>query len=431
MKVFWVCNVEIPIVSKYRGKKPSSFGGWLDETSRFVSRTNQLTICYMTDKECSGSFDNVVFYGFTEGDSRRVLKKAIANKEYDIYHLWGTEYEHSLHLVEILEKIKVLDKCVVSIQGIISVCATHYADGLPFSVKMAKNLRDLRGCGSVYDRVRHFVQAGEREKKVLKKVKNVIGRTEWDKACIFQINPSIHYYFCNECLRKCFYGPQWDIKEINRKTVFVSQCNYPIKGMHYLLEALPLVKERIPDIKVITTGNSILEIGQKYRRMDSYKRYLHDLIYKYKLNENIEFRGVLSGEEMVNEYLRANLFVSPSSIENSSNSIGEAMLIGCPVVASYVGGNMTMLENGKEGYLYQANSREMLAHYIIKIITNDELACKLSANSQIKALKTHDIDENNKRLLQIYEKIIVNDSKSHNREYEHLDATLSRDRSHK
>lgn len=406
MNVLWVCNVELPIISKYRKKTTNPFGGWLDETSRFISANNRLTVCYLTDKECSGTFDNIVYYGFTKNDSKKILKKAIANHDYDIYHLWGTEYEHSLHLIDILEKKKEIGKCVVSIQGLVSVYANHYADGLPFIVKIGKNVRDLRGSGSVCDRVRQFVKAGEREREVLKKVKNVIGRTEWDEGCVLQINPSLNYYSCNENLRKCFYGCQWNISTVKRKTVFVSQCNYPIKGLHFLLEALPLIKERVPDIKIITTGNNILENGRKYKKLDSYKRYLHDLINKYQLNDNIEFKGVLSGEEMVDEYLNANLFVSPSTIENSSNSIGEAMLLGCPVVASYVGGNMTMIESGKEGYLYQANSREMLAYYIIKIISDDELACRLSANAHIKALRTHDVDVNNRRLKEIYGEIV-------------------------
>ena len=64
--------------------------------------------------------------------------------------------------------------------------------------------------------------------------------------------------------------------------------------------------------------------------------------------------------------------VSASSIENSSNSVHEAVLVGCPVVASYVGGTDSFLSVGKNGYLYQHDAEYMLAYYIQKIFAQRE-----------------------------------------------------------
>ena len=108
---------------------------------------------------------------------------------------------------------------------------------------------------------------------------------------------------------------------------------------------------------------------------------------------------------MVEQYLRANVFVSPSTIENSSNSIGEAMLLGCPVVASYVGGTPSLIDHEQEGLLYQVNSKEMLAYYILKVLENDGIAMELSHNSQKRAKEIHNIDANNATLKRIYEEI--------------------------
>ena len=66
--------------------------------------------------------------------------------------------------------------------------------------------------------------------------------------------------------------------------------------------------------------------------------------------------------------------MSASTIENSPNSVGEAMLLGCPVVSSCVGGVPDMLEHGREGFLYQASVPYMLAWYVKRVFGDDELA---------------------------------------------------------
>ncbi len=52
------------------------------------------------------------------------------------------------------------------------------------------------------------------------------------------------------------------------------------------------------------------------------------------------------------------------------------MMLGCPIVASYVGGTMDKLEHGREGYLYQVSSVEMLAHYVNKVFNNTNMELK-------------------------------------------------------
>ena len=89
-------------------------------------------------------------------------------------------------------------------------------------------------------------------------------------------------------------------------------------------------------------------------------------------------------------------------MENGSNSLCEAQLVGTPCVASYVGGVPDMLRDKEEGFLYQHDAPYMLAYYVCEIFGNDELALKFSKNAKEHALKTHDRDENTRRLLEIY-----------------------------
>ena len=109
---------------------------------------------------------------------------------------------------------------------------------------------------------------------------------------------------------------------------------------------------------------------------------------------------------MKERYRKAHVFVSPSSIENSPNSVGEAMLLGMPVVASDVGGVRNMLEHGKEGYVYPADAYYMMAYYIGELFENPERAVQMGRQAALRAAHTHHREKNRDRLLEIYEEIV-------------------------
>ena len=89
------------------------------------------------------------------------------------------------------------------------------------------------------------------------------------------------------------------------------------------------------------------------------------------LERNVVFTGPLDEEKMCQRYLKSNVFVCPSSIENSPNSLGEAMVLGVPCVASDVGGVSDMLKHKEEGFVYQTDAPYMLAHYVCEIFENE------------------------------------------------------------
>ena len=90
----------------------------------------------------------------------------------------------------------------------------------------------------------------------------------------------------------------------------------------------------------------------------------------------MQFTGSLREDQMIAEYLNAHLFICPSSIENSPNSLGEAQLLGVPVIASYVGGVPDMVTHGETGLLYRFEEVEMLAEGIRNLFMNMALALR-------------------------------------------------------
>lgn len=408
MNILWLCNVEPPAVSEALGKNKGVYGGWLDDMSRRLLLDHSLTIAYMGTGIRSGSVGKLSYLSFNESSAASALRDLLDSSSYDLIHIWGTEYSHSYEMVMLLKERGLLDRCVVSIQGLISECAIHYCDGLPDKVIRGRTLRDLLLLTNVDNERKKFAKSGQNETELLRTVSHVMGRTAWDEDHVKSINPGINYHLCNESLRKCFYEGQWDPDLVDRHSIFISQCSYPLKGLHFLLEAMPVILKSFPDAKIVTSGRNIMDRNlENLLRNSRYNVYLKELIQKYDLKDKIIFKGTLSAEEMKAEYLTANAFVCPSTIENSSNSIGEAMLLGCPVVASDVGGNPSMVRDNEEGYLYRVDSKEMLADRIIKIFSDREESLRISKNAREKALKRHDPENNYSALTEIYRKIIV------------------------
>lgn len=194
-------------------------------------------------------------------------------------------------------------------------------------------------------------------------------------------------------------------------SIFVSQGNYPIKGLHYLLEAMPRVLKKFPLAHIFVAGDEITRAStwKERLKLSGYGLYLRELIGRYHLERAVTFLGRLDEEQMLGRFLGSHVFVSPSSIENSPNSVGEAMLVGMPVISSDVGGVSSMLRSGEEGLLYPAGDTDALTERLCYVFDKNNRAEveKLGRKARMRALKTHDAQTNYRRLLEIYHEIYL------------------------
>ena len=411
MKVLWITNVALPDVCKDLNVRVSPFGGWLTGyLNEILNNVTCLVSVFPFSKTVKGSSGSITYYGFKlKGNKKELLNyfSDIIDKEKpDVIHIFGTEYTHSNLMMKASKELGMLRNTVVSIQGLVSVIANHYFAYLPRKVIYGFTLKEVLKRNNVKLSAEKFKEQGVLEVETLKEVKNVIGRTDWDEACVKQINPNINYYFCNESLRESFYDKEWNLENCEKHSIFVSQASYPIKGFHLMLEGFKEIVKKYPDAKLYTTGKNPLTLkGVDRLKRGFYSKYLGKLIKKYKLENNVEFLGFLSEEKMVERMLKSHVFVSPSSIENSPNSVGEAMLLGVPTVSGDVGGVKNMLTHGKEGFIYPADEPYMIEYYVSKIFESSDLAKEISKSAKEHAEYTHNRFLNGKTLMEIYNNI--------------------------
>ena len=411
MRLAWVCNKAPLPVSRVARIDGSVLGGWLDSTATSLLDMDgtELLVLFPYGGEVSGHTDALSFHSFPADVHPSWFAEKLGAFRPDVVHVWGTEAPHSLKAVEAACELGIDASTVVSIQGLVSIYGRyHYAEGVPETVMRHPSFGDFIRRTSLEKARLTFIRNGEAERECLRLAKHVIGRTEWDKACAYQVNPSIKYHHCNESLRDEFYAGNWNLDTVERHSLFVSQCSYPVKGFHYALQALSMLKDDYSDVVLYTTGETVFRDSLKSNLgRTSYQLYIARLIDELGLRDRVKFLGPLDAAAMHDRYLRTHVFVSPSTIENSPNSVGEAMLLGCPVVSSNVGGVADLLEHGEEGFLYQTSAPYMLAWYVRKLFEDDDLAIGFSRAARKRAARTHDRETNLLSLLRIYDSIAI------------------------
>lgn len=409
MRILWITNIELPKIASKYGRNVF-LGGWLVQTSVLLSAYDNIDLHILSPSEDSYSnviIDSIHYYSFVREKINRQLERMICENDFDIVHIWGTEYVHSYDAIKLIEKYGLLNRVVISIQGLISKCAEVYHDGVPDNiVKKCTIYERMKHCG-IYEEAQDFKRKGEYEIASLKTVRHCIGRTDWDYKAVKEINPDINYHKCNEILRKAFYENEWDFSKCRKNTISYGQIHYSLKGFHYMVEALHLIKEKIPDVRLVVTADSLYKRRslKEVVKESSYHKYIKTLIEKYELRDNIEWAGYLTEEQMVEHYLSSNVYACASNIENSPNSMGEAMLLGVPVVVSDVGGVRSLLEDKKEGLLFDKSDVSGFANYVLDFLGNSEYAKQIGQSGRRRALKVYDRQHNLKKLCDVYFKI--------------------------
>lgn len=416
MKVMWLINFAVPIITEGEGTTANVNEGWISGMLNALTNYNgvHLAICYPQKKSEDIQYDviaNIEYVGYPQTEDAREYDPQLKGKFVqiiektapDIVHLMGTEFPHCYSMVEACIEKKIKQNLVVSIQGLVSIYAQHYLNTLPVNVVYGRTIRDWIKNENQYKAAQKLKNRGKYERQALALIPNVIGRTDWDMACTMQLAPNAHYYHNNEVLRKSFYDGKWCYKNCEKHSIFFSQATTPIKGLHIMLRALPLIKNRYPDVKLYIAGINISAFPAY--KISSYGKYLKDLIREQALSENVVFTGPLVEKEMKKRFLASNVFVSSSVIENSPNSVGEAMILGIPCITSDVGGVKNMIKHEEEGFIYQTDAPYMIAYYVDKIFSMKADATLIGEKAREHALQTHDPIINGRELVEIYRKI--------------------------
>lgn len=414
MKILWIINTVLPEAANRMGIACSASGSWLVDISNMLAEEKDISLIVASvhgNKFQSFQLNNGIKYYLLPGTGKNMLfyckkyeelwEKVQEEVRPDIVHIHGTEYSHGLAYLRACPTTKA----IISIQGILSrIKDVDFGEISPWQFMFKRTImQNIHFNGEIELHFLHKKNANH-EQEMLKRVKYINAVNTWDKSICLSINPDLKVFIQDYNLREEMYqSRKWSIETIDRHTVFTNPGGTPLKGLHQLIRAVALLRDKYPNIKVHVPGmgkNGVLEIKS------AYAKYISKLIKKYNLENNINFVGQLDAQQICNAIIQSHITVIPSAIEGTSLILREAMFLGCPCIASFRGGMGDFISDKQDGFLYDYQEYPYLAARIDELFSDDKLCSKLSSNALLKASKAHNRDKNLSSYLKMYHSII-------------------------
>jgi len=439
MKVLWLINLIIPQAGEALGISGIPKEGWVEGLLSAVAGTSpdiDLNVAFPVSEEYDGrtgtvkvsedSDFNVTYHCFYEdtvhpetGDATLIgrMNRILDEVRPDCIHIFGTEFPHALAMSKAATEDDFhyhpgRDRLLITFQGICAAVAADYLACLPDEVVSEATFRDIVKRDSIKKQQEKFRVRAVNELEAVKRAGHLGGRTGFDRKWAARLGPEAVYHYAGEVMRPVFYEPlPADIKrDVN--TIFVAGADYPLKGFHILLRALKDINW--PELKIRVAGQDI--VSKNRIRISGYGKYLGELIENCNLTGKVTFLGRISAQQMREEYLRCGMFICPSSVENSPNSVVEASLCEAPVIASRVGGIPDIIDEGTQALLYECNARKpmdevasSLRKCIESVKLDYERALERGRAARMRALKDHDPETVARQILDIYSEMCTED----------------------
>lgn len=421
MKVLWFTNTPCGATRILTGSNVTG-GGWLYTLSKAMSLLPDIDLhiaFYWGVKIDSFKHEGITYHpvlaegegrGYTRAvnrfrliygiDSSNVqierLLTVINEISPNVIHIHGSEENFGL-ISERIDSANV----VLSIQGMMSPLYEKYYSGISKheSLKGDNFIKWLK-CRNTEQEERCFKKKSEIEKRIFNNINNIIGRTFWDRRCSLSLNPNRKYFEVGEILREEFYKTAWEHTKHGKCIIATTISNGIYKGLESVYKVAKILKDA-----GFTFEWNVIGVDES----SSYAKLISN-IYGIKASEVcINLLGRKNASEMVEIMKSSDIYVQVSHIENSPNSLCEAMVMGMPIIATFAGGTESILTNNIDGWLVQDGDSYVMSGSIMELYANQELSVKFANNAKEKARKRHDPELILNQLITVYNTIKKDD----------------------
>lgn len=396
MKVLWFANTP-GNADEYYDTVLKGSGGWIKALDKELQLRVDLSIAFYHRRDERFKFHNTDYYsiahnpgiftraynritGFVPDDAD--LNKYLAIIEAakpDIIHIHGTENQFGCIIAH--TSIPV----VVSIQGNLTAILNKFFNGfeksyLRISDRKFNSIKNLIAPWSFNVEYNQYRKIQKQEVKYLKQVKYIMGRTTWDRRITRILAPDSEYFHEDRILRDRFYEIQWRVHERDKIILHTTIGNSFFKGFETICEALHLLNNLGIDSVWNVAGVNHTDLIVKLTRKKLKNRYPV---------KGLNLLGMIDDNSLIDHLLNSDMYVMPSHIENNANNLCEAMILGLPCIATFVGGLGSLIANEENGILLQDGDPLALAGAVLEIINDPVLGVKLGNNARKTALVRH------------------------------------------
>jgi glycosyltransferase involved in cell wall biosynthesis len=414
MKVLWFTNSPSLYAEVHA---PNDLGGGWMSSLESVFRMNSIELA-IAFHAADNAYDRVLYKGNTyyqlpkyKNDNviiRTVRKwlSCIENEKFatnlylqvieeykpDIIHVFGTENAYGLVIAHTQVPV------IVHIQGLLTVYYHKFFSGFsPAAIRRSAGMADWIKREMPFYGWKQYEKRARREQKILSHCKAFFGRTDWDRRITRLFAPGSLYFHCEEMLRDDFYEAAWEKKHQGDFEIMSVFTDNVYKGLETIYDCAHLLVKSGFRFRWKIAG-----LDSRCASMKIISKNRH-----YPLQSlPVELLGSLSAPELVDTYMSSDLAVHPSHIENSSNGICEAQMLGIPLLCTAAGGTPSLVRDTITGYLIQDGDPWAMAGAILEIYNDYESAVSVGKEARKAALKRHDKDSIFSMVISVYKQLL-------------------------
>ena len=202
------------------------------------------------------------------------------------------------------------------------------------------------------------------ERRVLSRAKFVFVIADYVGKTIAPMSSAKQFPIANPVADKYF---EMETTDLDRIVLSVAAVQ-PRKGIIHLVEAMALVRQKVPSARLKLIGKMLVP---------EYGKLVQDRIVELGLSECVDMVGFVTDEELQQAFTGCSVFALCSVEESSPVSIAEAMTLGKPVVATAVGGIPDLIADGTTGYLVKFGDVQGIADALTAVLADDQLRLSL------------------------------------------------------
>jgi phosphatidylinositol alpha-mannosyltransferase len=176
-----------------------------------------------------------------------------------------------------------------------------------------------------------------------------------------------------------------------RRIVFLGRIDEPRKGLDLLLEALPTIAARVPDVQLLVAGPG--DVEEVREAMDP------------RVADRVHLLGLVSEADKPRVYASGDVYVAPNTHGESFGIVLiEAMATGTPVVASDLPAFRRVLDDGEAGVLFPVGDTAALAASVAALLLDDERRRHLSVAAS-RVVQAYDWHHVARQVVEVYETV--------------------------
>ncbi|MFC1986975.1 glycosyltransferase [Chloroflexota bacterium] len=168
----------------------------------------------------------------------------------------------------------------------------------------------------------------------------------------------------------------------------------PIYNVEMLIRAIPHILEHVPQAYFIIAGDGDLE------------EYLEGLATSLGVLEKVRFLGWVKPVELPNYLASADVYVSTSLSDSTSDSLQEAMACELAPVVTDLPANREWVTDGKTGYIVPQNDASILAERVVRLLKNEEIRVKFGREGRKIIRERAEYEEAMENAEKVYAEVI-------------------------